>query len=160
MLSVCRDALPDSYLLVVASDDQTFDAHALDRALHRAGRSGKQAVWLDCSLLAPRDVTPEMGLLLCAYAEVFAAQGIVLVVAHAGAALQLSLAAAGSDAGPRLVGSLVDPPPFEQPTAGDAPSPISSLDPPAASPPPRRRRAAGVRRLRGPAPDARSALGS
>lgn len=157
MLSVCRDALPESYLLVVASDDQAFDAHALDRALHRAGRSGKQAVWLDCGLLAGRDVTPELGLLLCAYAEVFAAQDIVLVVAHAGAALRQSVADAGPTVGPKLVGSLVDKSPFEEPEEGNVPA-QHSLEPPATTPP-RRRRAPNLRHARGPAPDANGAFG-
>ncbi|HEX8329308.1 MAG TPA: hypothetical protein VF629_17365 [Hymenobacter sp.] len=152
MLTICRDTLLESYLLIVASDEQAFDAHSLDRALHRASRSGKQAIWLDCSLLAPRDISTELGLVLCAYAEVFAARGVGFVVAYAGPELRESLAKAGSGAMPRLVDSLVDAPP---PPVPFKPQPMATLpDAEGTSAVPRpRRRAAGPGRPGQTAPD-------
>jgi hypothetical protein len=107
MLTVFRESLPESYLLVVASRPHAGDPHALERALHRAGRSGKPAVWLDCGLLAPRDVTRETCLLLRAYHEAFARMGIRLTVAHAPADLQQGLSAPGDGEAPPLVDWLV-----------------------------------------------------
>jgi hypothetical protein len=130
-------------LLIVASDEQSFDAHSLDRALHRASRSGKQAIWLDCSLLAPRDVSIELGLTLCAYAEVFAMQGIGFVVAYAGTELRESLARAGTGAGPLLVDSLVDAPPPSIPFKPLPPAMLPTAQNPGGAERPRRRRAAG-----------------
>ena len=109
MLLVIRESLPDRYLLILASQGHAPDLDVLDRTLHRAGRSGKPAVWLDCGLLAPQDVTPETCLLLRAYHEAFARMGIRLALARATAALRQGLAAAGEDAVPPLVDWLVEP---------------------------------------------------
>lgn len=143
MLTVCRDTLPESYLLIVASEEQSFDAHSLDRALHRAARSGKQAVWLDCSLLAPRDISTELGLVLCAYAEVFAVQGVGFVVAYAGPELRESLAKAGAGAAPRLVNSLVEAPPPSIPLKHLPAAKSLAAENPGATQRPRRRQTAG-----------------
>ena len=110
MLTVYRDNLPNSYLLILATERQARDPHALARALHRAGRSGKSSVWVDCSLLAPPDATADTGLLLRAYHEAFAAQGIHLVVAHASDELRQCLVGSLAKPGPVLVDSLVDVP--------------------------------------------------
>jgi len=108
MLAVYRDKLPESYLLVVASENQTHDASALDRALHRAGRSGKRHVWLDCSLWEAGDVSSEACLLLRAYHEAFTTVGITMVVAHASEELQVCLQTSAIAPAPRLVEWLVD----------------------------------------------------
>ena len=109
MLTVLRDPLPECYLLVVASRPRAADPHALERALHRAGRSGKPAVWLDCGLLAPPDVTQDLCLLLRAYHEAFARMGLRFAVAHASAELREGLAATGDPNAPPLVGWLGEP---------------------------------------------------
>lgn len=108
MLTIHRDKLPNSYLLIVASESQTDDPTALDRALHRAGRSGKRNVWLDCSLWEASDVSAENCLLLRAYHEAFATMGIHLVVAHASEALRECLAHTKVAPAPLLVDWLVD----------------------------------------------------
>ncbi|MCC3154982.1 hypothetical protein Q3A66_17555 [Hymenobacter sp. BT770] len=108
MLTVYCDQLPKSYLLILASERQATDPRALARALHRAGRSGKTSVWVDCSLLALADATPDTGLLLRTYHEAFAAQGIEMVVAHASTELRQCLVGSRSKPGPALVDSLVD----------------------------------------------------
>ena len=110
MLTVYRDNLPDSYLLILATERQARDPHALARALHRAGRSGKSSVLVDCSLLAPSDATADTVLLLRAYHETFAGQGIHMVVAHASNELRQCLVGSVSKPGPVLVDTLVDVP--------------------------------------------------
>lgn len=109
MLTVFRESLPDRYLLILASQAHAPDPYALDRALHRAGRSGKPAVWLDCGLLAPRDVTLETCLLLRVYHAAFTRMGIRLTVAHASSELQQGLRAGGDANALSLVGWLVEP---------------------------------------------------
>jgi len=108
MLTIYRDKLPDSYLLIVASVNKPQDPTALDRALHRAGRSGKRNVWLDCSLWEARDVSSEACLLLRAYHDAFAALGINMVLAHAPEKLQHCLETNDAAPAPRLVEWLVE----------------------------------------------------
>ena len=51
MMNVYREILPDSYLLILTDTQRTIEAEALQRALQRAGGSGKVNVWVDCSEL-------------------------------------------------------------------------------------------------------------
>lgn len=108
MLTIYRDQFPDSYLLVVASTTQSQDPNALDRALHRAGRSGKRHVLLDCSLWDTQDVSSESCLLLRAYHEAYAVLGIQMVVAHASDELQQCLETVKAAPAPEIVEWLVD----------------------------------------------------
>ena len=65
-------------------------------------------VWLDCDLLAPRDVTPETCLLLGAYHEAFTRMGIRLTIAHASPELQRGLLAEGETDALAVEGWLVE----------------------------------------------------
>ena len=107
MLAISRDNLPDSYLLIVASTAQEQDPNALERALHRAGRSGKRHVWLDCSLWEAKDISSESCLLLRAYHDAFAVLGIQMVVAHASDELQQRLGTIREEPAPEMVEWLV-----------------------------------------------------
>lgn len=49
MMNVYREILPDSYLLILSDEQHTIEPEALQRALQRAGDSGKTNVWVDCS---------------------------------------------------------------------------------------------------------------
>ncbi|MBC8084950.1 MAG: hypothetical protein H7Z21_17270 [Hymenobacter sp.] len=51
MMNVYREILPDSYLLILIDTHQTTEAETLERALQRAGGSGKANIWVDCSEL-------------------------------------------------------------------------------------------------------------
>lgn len=50
-MHVYREILPESYLLILTGSHFT-DAPTLQRALHRAGGSGKANIWVDCSELS------------------------------------------------------------------------------------------------------------
>ncbi|HEX8428388.1 hypothetical protein [Hymenobacter sp.] len=51
MMNVYREILPDSYLLILTDEEHSAEPEALHRALQRAGGSGKNNVWVDCSEL-------------------------------------------------------------------------------------------------------------
>jgi len=48
-MSVYREILPDSYLIILTDAYQASEVEVLQRALLRAGSSGKAHVWVDCS---------------------------------------------------------------------------------------------------------------
>ncbi len=52
MMNVYREILPDSYLLILTDSGSPESAGNLRQALSRAGASGKQSVWIDCSAFA------------------------------------------------------------------------------------------------------------
>ena len=56
-MDVYREILPDSYLLIVTGTCQVTEAEVLQRALRRAGGSGKASVWVDCSELHHPSIT-------------------------------------------------------------------------------------------------------
>ncbi|HEX8350907.1 MAG TPA: hypothetical protein VF598_13170 [Hymenobacter sp.] len=80
MLDIQREVLPDSYLLILAPDSTSPDEIKLSRALHRASRSEKKAVWVDCSLL--EDLSADAIDLLLAYAFHLRCQDRRLVLCH------------------------------------------------------------------------------
>lgn len=80
MLDIHREVLPDSYLLILAPDAPGPDEPKLTRALYRASRSEKKAVWIDCSLL--EDLSPDAIELLLAYAYHLRCQSRRLVLSH------------------------------------------------------------------------------
>lgn len=80
MLEVYREVLPDSYLLIL-HDTAARQAEAdLARALHRASRSGKPAVWLDCSMV--NYLSGEAQQLLLTYDDLLPRLGALLVMCH------------------------------------------------------------------------------
>jgi hypothetical protein len=107
MLNVYRDVLPDSYLLVLAPRLSEQPGNALARALHRASRSGKAAVWVDCSLLD--ELTPDEAELLLAYDYHLRRQQIRLVLCHVNETLSLELTLlAGGATAPCIVPTVLD----------------------------------------------------
>ena len=52
MTSVYHELLPESYLLILAPGQAGKTEAALANSLHCAQRSGRPAVWVDCSLLS------------------------------------------------------------------------------------------------------------
>ncbi|MCC2547307.1 STAS domain-containing protein [Hymenobacter sp. BT175] len=51
MIEVYREILPESYLLILADDQQAEETSPLAKALKKASNSGKRNVWVDCSHL-------------------------------------------------------------------------------------------------------------
>lgn len=50
-MEVYREILPESYLLILADDNEPAGSSQLSYALRRALRSGKPSIWIDCSHL-------------------------------------------------------------------------------------------------------------
>ena len=81
MLKVYREMLPNGFLLILSPDTATQNGEVkLTRALHRASRSEKRAVLVDCSLVDW--LTEEAVDLLLAYAYMLRAQSRRLVLCH------------------------------------------------------------------------------
>jgi anti-anti-sigma regulatory factor len=91
MMNVYREILPDSYLLILCGPACADDLPHLQRALNRAGASGKASIWLDCSALASMPAAAMR--LLSDYHLRFQRRRLSLVLCHltdaAAATLQL-----------------------------------------------------------------------
>ncbi|UOQ68014.1 hypothetical protein [Hymenobacter volaticus] len=107
MLDVYREMLPNGFLLILSPDIACQQGEVkLTRALHRASRSEKRAVLVDCSLV--ERLTEEAVDLLLAYAFMLRTQSRRLVLCHVPNAVShhfLNLDAASQ---PMLVPSLLD----------------------------------------------------
>ncbi|TGE24782.1 hypothetical protein E5K00_06140 [Hymenobacter aquaticus] len=106
MLDVHREELPHSYLLVLAPASTEVDEIKLTRALHRAARSAKQAIWVDCSLLD--HLTPEAIDLLLAYAYLLHGQDRRLVLCHVPDVVRHHFLDLDAESQPLVVPSLLD----------------------------------------------------
>jgi anti-anti-sigma regulatory factor len=81
MLEVHRELLPNSFLLILSPDIGCDDNEVkLTRALHRASRSDKYAVLVDCSLV--ECLNEDAVDLLLAYSFMLHAQNRCLVMCH------------------------------------------------------------------------------
>ncbi len=67
MLIIHHELLPDTYLLVMASDPATTSERELAQYLSAAAQSGKPAVWVDCWLLTAVSPTAARLLAACHY---------------------------------------------------------------------------------------------
>ncbi|QNP52084.1 hypothetical protein [Hymenobacter qilianensis] len=106
MLDVHREILPESYLLILAPDSHTPDEEKLSRALFRASRSSKRAVWVDCSLL--QHMPAEAIELLLAYAYHLRCQERRLVLCHVPEEVQHHFLHLDAASQPLMVASLLD----------------------------------------------------
>ncbi|WP_324670919.1 hypothetical protein [Hymenobacter sp. GOD-10R] len=106
MLDIQREILPDSYLLILAPDSTSPDEIKLSRALHRASRSNKKAVWVDCSLLEA--LSEDAIDLLLAYAFHLRCQNRRLVLCHVPDQVRHHFLNLDSASQPLLVASLLD----------------------------------------------------
>jgi hypothetical protein len=107
MIRVWREKLPESYLLIL-EDGPAGPEVPLERALYRAAHSGKEAVWLDCSLLS--DLPTEAAEILLAYQQHLPEVGMCLVLSHVSAEVQRQLHAAVvyRESAPPIVASLLE----------------------------------------------------
>jgi anti-anti-sigma regulatory factor len=106
MLDVHREELPKGYLLVLAPSAQATDEFKLTRALHRASRSAKKAIWVDCSLLD--HLSTEAIDLLLAYAYMLHCQQRRLVLCHVPDTVRHHFLDLDAESQPLLVPSLLD----------------------------------------------------
>src|SRR5687767_1724040 len=106
MLDVHREELPKSYLLVLAPSGSDTDELKLTRALHRASRSHKQAIWVDCSLLD--HLSTEAIDLLLAYAYMLHCQERRLVLCHVPDNVRHHFLDLDAESQPLVVPSLLD----------------------------------------------------
>ena len=107
MLDVFREILPDGFLLILSPD--IADPHGevkLSRALHRASRSEKRAVLVDCSLV--ERLTDEAVELLLAYSFILQAQCRRLVLSHVPNAVRYHFLDLDPASQPLLVSSLLE----------------------------------------------------
>ncbi|MCR5889686.1 hypothetical protein LRS06_18290 [Hymenobacter sp. J193] len=106
MMDVQREQLPDSYLLIIAPDFDPNDQHKLARGLHRASRSEKRLICVDCSLLTelPEDAVD----LLLAYDFTLRCQQRQLVLCHLPEAAAARFAQLPAEEAPLVVPSLLD----------------------------------------------------
>ncbi|TGE29003.1 hypothetical protein [Hymenobacter metallicola] len=106
MLDVHREELPQSYLLVLAPSTNDTDEIKLTRALHRASRSPKKAIWVDCSLLD--HLSSEAIDLLLAYAYLLHCQERRLVLCHVPDNVRHHFLDLDAESQPLVVPSLLD----------------------------------------------------
>lgn len=80
-MQIYREILPNSYLLIlVETKARLTDVGLLRDALRRAGRSGKDSVWIDCSGVSV--LKPSLLSVLMCYAEWLHRRHIDLIVCH------------------------------------------------------------------------------
>lgn len=110
MLDVCREVLPEGYLLIlspgVSNDPEDPVELPLTRALHRACRSAKPSVWVDCSLL--HGLSESAVDLLLAYAFMLHAQNRRLVLCHVPDDMRPCFLNLDEASRPMMVPSLID----------------------------------------------------
>ncbi|MBO0356739.1 STAS domain-containing protein [Hymenobacter sp. BT186] len=107
MLDVYREILPDGFLLILSSDIADLNGEVnLSRALHRASRSEKRAVLIDCSLV--ESLSDEAVELLLAYSFILRAQSRRLVLCHVPSAVRYHFLDLDPASQPLLVSSLLE----------------------------------------------------
>ena len=107
MFDVYRETIPNGFLLILSPDSAGHDGEVkLTRALHRASRSDKRAVLVDCSLV--EQLTEEAVDLLLAYAYLLRAQSRRLVLCHVPNAASHHFMHVDVASQPMLVSSLLD----------------------------------------------------
>ncbi|UOQ51216.1 hypothetical protein [Hymenobacter cellulosivorans] len=98
-------------MLVLAPSRQEKDELKLTRALHRASRSPKKAIWVDCSLLD--HLSAEAIDLLLAYAYMLHCQERRLVLCHVPDTVRHHFLDLDAESQPLVVPSLLDAESFE-----------------------------------------------
>ncbi|WP_022821825.1 STAS domain-containing protein [Hymenobacter norwichensis] len=104
-MHVYREILPESYLLILTGSHFT-DAHTLQRALHRAGGSGKANIWIDCSEMShPTTAVVE---LLGQFCKQVRSRGIELILCHLEEECQHAVQQLPTAAQPLVLATLLD----------------------------------------------------
>ncbi|WP_201980717.1 STAS domain-containing protein [Hymenobacter rubidus] len=106
MTTVYHELLPESYLLILAPSPSNAPEAALAHSLHCAKRSGKPAVWVDCSLL--NSLSEEAAGLLWASHHELQQKHAQLVLVHVPDCVKRELLAHELGPAPVMVPSLLD----------------------------------------------------
>ncbi|MDQ2769505.1 MAG: hypothetical protein M3Y54_03280 [Bacteroidota bacterium] len=106
MLNVFHELLPESYLVILAPGPAGQPEAALAYRLRRAARSGKNEVWVDCSLVPT--FSEEVAGLLWAAHQALQEQGARLVLVHLSDQARQLLLAREMGTVPRIVPTLLD----------------------------------------------------
>ncbi|GAB2772393.1 hypothetical protein HNQ93_000759 [Hymenobacter luteus] len=105
-MEVYREILPESYLLILADDDEPTGGAELSYALRRACRSGKPSIWIDCSHL--RNLSFATLRVLVRYYRRLQERRIPLVLCHLGDSAGQLLTRLPAALCPPVVPSLLD----------------------------------------------------
>lgn len=103
-MDIHREILPESYLLILAEDQNHPEEYGLARALQQAARSGKPSIWVDCSAL--HHMSGRALALLTSYYQRLRRRNTQLVLCHLADDVQESFKAAA--ACPPIVSTLLD----------------------------------------------------
>lgn len=106
MITVFHELLPESYLIILAPGPESDSEAPLATHLRRAARSGKQEVWVDCSLLTA--LSQEAAQLLWAAHHALQGQFAHLVLVHMSDQVKQQLLAQEQGPRPRIVPTLLD----------------------------------------------------
>lgn len=105
-MEVYREILPESYLLILADDNDPTGGAQLSYALRRACRSGKPSIWVDCSHL--RNLSFSTLRVLVRYYQRLQERHIPLVLCHLGDSAGQLLSTLPASLCPPVVPSLLD----------------------------------------------------
>jgi anti-anti-sigma regulatory factor len=104
-MHVYREILPESYLLILTGNHFS-EASLLQRALHRAGGSGKPNIWVDCSELHhPSTSVIE---LIGQFCEQLRQRGIQLILCHLEEDFQHAVQQLPASSQPLVLATLLD----------------------------------------------------
>jgi anti-anti-sigma regulatory factor len=106
MTVVYHEVLPESYLLILAPGRVNEPEVALAEELHRAQRSGKASVWVDCGML--RSLSNEAADLLWASHHQLQEKHAQLVLVHVPEHLKLEFLSHETGPAPCMVPTLLD----------------------------------------------------
>lgn len=105
-MEVYREILPESYLLILAEEEDSAGEAQLSYALRLASRSGKSSIWIDCSHI-PRLSFSALRMLVRYYRRL-RNQHISLVLCHLGDPTRQQLAKLPTAVCPPVVPTLLD----------------------------------------------------
>jgi anti-anti-sigma regulatory factor len=104
-MHVYREILPESYLLILTGS-HFAEAQLLQRALRRAGSSGKTNIWVDCSEL--HDPSADVIELLGQSCAQMRQRGIQLIMCHLEEDFQQAVQQLPAASQPLILGTLLD----------------------------------------------------
>lgn len=105
-MEVYREILPNSYLLILLSVRKQPILDDLKEALHQAGRSGKQSVWIDCSCLL--HMSQQAANLLLHHYRLLRRRNVQLVLCHLSPHAEQAFHKLAPTGGPPVVSNLLD----------------------------------------------------
>jgi ABC-type transporter Mla MlaB component len=105
-LDVYHEILPESYLLILAENQELPEEVALAKLLRQAARSGKSYVWIDCSHV--HQLSQQALQLLVKYYKQLRQRHMPLVLCHLDEGLQQLFGQLPAAVRPPIVATLLD----------------------------------------------------